>query len=398
MASLYVVRPLRDELGIQSGVENMQWLFSGTFIAMVCLVPLYGWAVSRWSRRRVVPRVFIAIALSLFVARAAAEVMGPELRPWFAAGLFVWISAYNLLAVSVFWSLAVDVFDAGSSRRSFGLISAGGTLGALTGPVLAAAAARWLQPDDLLLLSGALLLGATVAGMCVERSAEGEAEDTGLGGGVADGFVLMVRDPKLRLLCGYLLCMTWVSTVLYFTQARVIAAAGLESAERTTVFAMLDLVVNASAVTIQVLLTGRILRRFGLAAVLVALPVVSGAALAGVSLAPTLAVVLVAQACRRAVNYALAKPAREVLYTSVGRSEKFKGKNVVDTVVYRGGDMLAGWGFAGMEGVGMTLGAIGWLAVPLVGVWVWLGAKLGRLGAPRENTDPDRGTRLAETR
>jgi AAA family ATP:ADP antiporter len=399
MAALYVVRPLRDELGIQSGVENMQWLFSGTFAAMVLLVPLYGWAVSRWRRAVLVPWVFVVLALTLFVARLAAALLPPGLRPLFAAGLFVWISAFNLLAVSVFWSLAVDVFSPQASRRSFGLISAGGTVGALIGPVLAAAAVHWLVPDDLLVVCGVLLLGVAGAVVGLERTrAPREASPLqGLGGGIAQGFVLMVRHPRLRLLCGYLLCMTWVSTVLYFTQSRVIAAANLDSAERTTLFAGLDLVVNASAVTIQLLLTGRLLRRFGLTAVLVALPVVSGLALAGVSWVPSVMVVLVAQAVRRSTNYALARPAREVLYAGIGRAAKFKGKNVVDTVVYRGGDMLAGWGFVSFEALGLGIGAIGWIAMPLVAAWAWLGARLGRLAAVREDADPATPTEPAET-
>ncbi len=391
MAALYVVRPLRDELGIRSGVENMQWLFSGTFVAMLLLVPLYGLAVSRRPRRVVVPWVFICIALSLVAARIVSAELVEALQPVFAAALFVWISAFNLFAVSVFWSLAVDVFSAESSRRNFGLISAGGTIGALCGPILAAAGAQWLVPDDLLLVCAGLLLGVAVAGRGVESADQptnGRTPEHGLGGGVVEGFTLLATQPRLRALCGYLLCMTWVSTVLYFEQSRVVAAASLDSAERTTIFAGLDLAVNATAICIQLLFTGRVLGRLGLAVVLVALPVVSGVALVGISLVPTLGVVLVAQAVRRATNFALARPAREVLYTGVDRVSRFKGKNVVDTVVYRGGDMIAGWAFAGLEFAGVGLGAIAWLATPVVGIWAWLGVRLGRASEshdPREN-------------
>jgi AAA family ATP:ADP antiporter len=378
MASLYTVRPLRDELGIQSGVESMQWLFSGTFAAMLLLVPLYGWVISRWSRRVVVPWVFVALGLSLLGARGLAAALDPSARPMFAAGLFVWISAFNLLAVSVFWSLAVDVFSPSASRRSFGLISAGGTAGALAGPLLATAVVRWGAPDDLMVASAVLLLGVAIAARGLDRTDAGTEPAERLGGSIVQGFTLMFSEPRLRTLCGYLLCMTWVSTVLYFVQARVIADAGLDSASRTTTFAMLDLVVNGSAIGIQLLLTGRVMKKLGLAVVLLTLPVVSGLALVGVSLAPSLGVVLVAQALRRSTNFALARPAREVLYTSVGRLERFKGKNVVDTVVYRGGDMLAGWAFSLLELAGMGLGAIGWLATPAVGVWAWLGVRLGR--------------------
>lgn len=381
MAALYVVRPLRDELGIRSGVENMQWLFSGTFVAMLLLVPLYGLAVARRPRRVVVPWAFICIALTLVIARGLSAGLDELSQPVLAAILFVWISAFNLFAVSVFWSLAVDIFSPESSRRNFGLISAGGTVGALCGPILAAGGAQWLHPDDLLLLCAVLLLGVAAAGWKLERTtdatnASGPAH--GLGGGAGEGFALLATQPRLRALCGYLLCMTWVSTVLYFEQSRVVAAANLDSAERTTIFAALDLTVNASAICIQLLFTGRVLGKLGLAVVLVALPVVSGAALVGVSLVPSLAVVLVAQAVRRATNFALARPAREVLYTGVDRVSRFKGKNVVDTVVYRGGDMIAGWAFSGLEFAGVGLSAIAWLATPVVVIWAWLGVRLGR--------------------
>ncbi len=378
MASLYSVRPLRDELGIQSGVESMQWLFSGTFVAMLLLVPLYGWGISRWPRRVVVPRIFVLLGVSLLAARGAAVGLDGEGRAVFAAALFVWISAFNLLAVSVFWSLAVDVFSPSASRRSFGLISAGGTAGALAGPLIATAVVRWGTPDDLMVASGVLLFGVAATARRLDRAGGNPSPAEGLGGGVVQGFQLMVSEPRLRALCGYLLCMTWVSTVLYFVQARVIATAELDSATRTTTFAMLDLVVNGSAIIIQLLLTGRVLKRLGLAVVLLTLPVVSGLALVGVSLAPSLWVVLVAQALRRSTNFALARPAREVLYTSVGRLERFKAKNVVDTVVYRGGDMLAGWAFSLLEVAGVGLSAIAWLVTPAVGLWAWLGLRLGR--------------------
>lgn len=378
MASLYTVRPLRDELGIQSGVESMQWLFSGTFVAMLLLVPLYGWVISRWPRRVIVPCIFVALGVSLLAARGIAVGLDGEGRAVFAAALFVWISAFNLLAVSVFWSLAVDVFSPSASRRSFGLISAGGTAGALAGPLIATAVVRWGTPDDLMVASAVLLFGVALTARRLDRADGNPSPAEGLGGGVVQGFQLMVSEPRLRALCGYLLCMTWVSTVLYFVQARVIAAADLDSATRTTTFAMLDLVVNGSAIAIQLLLTGRVLKRLGLAVVLLTLPVVSGLALVGVSLAPSLWVVLVAQALRRSTNFALARPAREVLYTSVGRLERFKGKNVVDTVVYRGGDMLAGWAFSLLEVAGVGLSAIAWLATPAVGLWAWLGVRLGR--------------------
>lgn len=384
MAALYVVRPLRDELGIQSGVENMQWLFTGTFVAVLVIAPLYAWSISRLSRR-IAPWVFSAIALSLVAARVAISIEGGQVRPWIASGLFVWISAFNLFAVSVFWSLVVDAFSANAARRSFGLIAAGGTAGAFFGPLLTTAAVAWVAPEELLWFAAGLLVLAAASAhrLSVIRPATAPTAPRAEGVSSLRGFALTLRQPRLRRLCGYLLCMTWVSTVLYFEQAQVVASSELDSAARTTVFASIDLAVNLLTLIIQLFFTARILRWLGLATILLALPVASGLVLVSVSIAPLLIVVLVAQAIRRATNFALARPARELLFTDVDQASKFEGKNVVDTVVYRGGDAAAGWAFAGLEAAGLGLGAIAAVAIPVVGVWGWLAVRLGR-DAPAE--------------
>jgi AAA family ATP:ADP antiporter len=173
--------------------------------------------------------------------------------------------------------------------------------------------------------------------------------------------------------------MTWISTILYFEQAQIVAAEVEDSAQRTLLFARMDLVVNALAVTTQLLLTGRILRRIGLASVLLALPVVAGGSLFVLALWPTLGVLVGVQVARRAVNYALSKPGRELLYTVVDREARYKGKNVVDTIVYRGGDAVAGWAFAGLQGLGLSLPVIAGLGLPVAAVWARYALRLGRL-------------------
>ncbi len=398
MAALYVVRPLRDELGIQSGVENMQWLFTGTFVMVLVIAPVYAWSVSRLSRR-IAPWVFGAIAFSLAGARVAVWLEGGDVRPWLASGLFVWISAFNLFAVSVFWSLVVDAFSAEAARRTFGQIAAGGTAGALTGPLVTTLAVTWLPPADLLWIAAGLLVLAAGSAhrLSVIRPTTTPAALRSDAVSVLRGFALTLRQPRLRRLCGYLLCMTWVSTVLYFEQAQVVASSELDSAARTTVFASIDLAVNVLTLIIQVFFTARILRWLGLATLLLALPVASGLVLVSVSIAPLLLVVLIAQAIRRATNFALARPARELLFTDVDRASKFEGKNVVDTVVYRGGDAAAGWAFAGLEAAGLGLGAIAALAIPVVGVWGWLGVQLGR-DTPKPSTPTISSSRARASR
>lgn len=380
LSGLYVVRPLRDAMGIASGVANMQWLFSGTFVAILAVVPLYGWAVSRWSRRRLVPLVHACLAGSMVVCFGARVALPDAVQPAVAAAIFIWVSVFNVLAVSVFWSLLADLFSPEASRRTFGFVASGGTIGALLGPTLAATFVAWLRPADLLLVAAACLVGAAWCAHRLDRAAgtSTERDETPVGGGLWQGLSLMFATPRLRGIAGYMLCMTWISTILYFEQAHIVEAAVLTDASRTSLFARMDLAVNLLALVVQLLLTGRIILRWGLVVVLVALPVVSIGALATLAAFPALAVIVVVQVARRAVNFALAKPAREVLFTDVAVEAKYKGKNVVDTVVYRGGDAVAGWAFSGLRGLGLGLSAIAWLGIPVTILWAWLGQRLGQ--------------------
>lgn len=383
LSALYIVRPLRDEMGIESGVDNMQWLFSGTFVAIVAVMPAYGWAVSRWPRRRLVPAVYLALALSMGGCFAVIEGGLPTPR-LAAAAVFVWISVFNVLVVSIFWSLLADLFAPEASRRLFGFIAAGGTIGALLGPTLAATLVHWLPPNQLLLIAaGFLALGAGAARKLDAAARDvTDAASAPVGGGVFAGLKLLLRSPRMRGIAGYLLCMTWISTIVYFEQAHIIDAAITDRVERTSLFARIDLTVNVLTLGVQALLTGTIIVRAGLTVVLVALPLVSVGALGAVGTAPALGVVVVVQVIRRAVNFALAKPAREILFTDVDVESKYKTKNVIDTVVYRGGDAVAGWAFSGLLALGMGMSAIAWLGVPIALLWAGLGRRLGKDATP----------------
>lgn len=380
LASLYVVRPIRDEMGIAGGVKNMPWLFSGTFVGILLVVPVYGWAVSRWSRRRLVPAVYTAVAATLGLFFVGFSVLPASTTPVLAAAFFIWFSVLNVLVVSVFWTLLADLFSPESSRRTFGLVAAGGTVGALLGPALVAVLVRWMQPRDLLIIAAVFILGAAGAAYRLDSAVGAVAprDTTPVGGGLFRGFVSMLATPRLRGIAVYLLCTTWISTILYFEQAHIIEAAIPDPAQRTGLFAQMDLAVNLLALGVQTFLTGRILVRLGLVTVLVLSPLLSVGMLASLALFPALAVLVVVQVMRRAVNYALTRPAREVLYTDVDLESKYKGKNVVDTLVYRGGDAVAGWAFAGLEALGLGLSAIAWLGIPVALGWAAIGRRLGR--------------------
>jgi AAA family ATP:ADP antiporter len=385
LCGYYLVRPMRDAMGIAGGVEQLHWLFTGTFLAMLAAVPLFGWATAHLPRRRLLPAVygfFIANLLLFYVLLRP----GPG-QVQAARAFFIWTSVYNLFVVSVFWSFMADLFTAEQARRLFGFVAAGGTLGALAGPALAAALARPLGAEKLLLLSAAFMAFAV---LCIRRlvawsdrqpAAAGgarAARERPLGGGVLAAIPLVLRSPYLLGIAAFMLLFTTASTVLYFQQAQIVRDAFASAAERTALFATVDLVVNALTVAVQVLATGRLVRALGVAGALALLPALLGLGFLAIGLVPALAVIVAVQVVRRAGEYALTRPAREMLYVVLGREEKYKAKSFLDTVVYRGGDAVSAWAYAGLRALGLGLGAIALVTVPVAAGWAWLAFRLGR--------------------
>jgi AAA family ATP:ADP antiporter len=390
LCSYYIIRPMRDEMGILGGVENLQWLFTGTLLAMTAAIPLFGWISSRFPRRQFLPYVylFFIVMLMLFyflLDRQVAQV-------YVARAFFIWASVFNLFVVSVFWSFMADLYSNTQARRLFGFIAAGGTVGALTGPALAALLVQPLGAKTLLLLSAALLLWAIV---CIAKLSSWSADNTRvkdetmmpqeknqqeilLGGGIWSGITMVMRSPYLLGICLLMLLFTTLATFLYFMQAQIIRDTFADSAQRTAVFASIDLAVNALTLLTQIFLTSRLIKWFGLAAVLAIIPVLLAIGFTVLGLSPVLGVLLVVQVIRRAGNYAVMRPAREMLYVVLSREEKYKAKNFIDTVVYRTGDAISAWVYAGMRSVGMSLSTIALIAVPLALVWAWVAFGLGR--------------------
>ncbi|HEX9756595.1 MAG TPA: Npt1/Npt2 family nucleotide transporter [Nitrospiria bacterium] len=402
LCGYYILRPVRDEMGIMGGVENLQWVFTGTFVAMLGATPIFGAAVKRFHRHVLLPVVYIFFIANLLIFYGFFQY---EIAAVSAArAFFIWVSVFNLFVVSVFWSFMVDLFSNAQARRLFGFIAAGGSVGAILGPFLTATLAPRIGPIHLLLIS-ALFLAMAV--LCIKNlikwadkgvnesgplekpslqattSNPHKKNDEAIGGGLLAGISLLFRSPYLMGIGFYILLYTSISTFLYFEQAQIIRDAFDDSSQRTSVFAIIDLSVNFLTVITQVFLTHRFVARFGLSATLALIP---GAMLIGftfLGMAPVLGVLLVFQVIRRAGNYAFAKPAREMLFTVVRREEKYKAKNFIDTVVYRGGDAVSGWVFAGLTSVGLGLSSIAFIAMPIAFVWlltgVWLGGRQEKL-------------------
>ena len=372
LASYYLVRPLRDALGLEGGADKLQWLFTATFLVMLLMVPLFGALVSRLPATRFVPLIyrFIALSMLVFGVLIANRIAPIQVGQVF----FVWISIYNLFIVSIFWSVLVDRFSSEQGLRLFGFIAAGGTLGTFVGPLLAATMATKLGPIALTFAAAVLL---ELAVRCYRgllsrtdtQSAGPITAERKMGGSMLAGITLITRSPYLLGLVLFMLLHTTAATFLYFEQGRIVAGSYSDVASRTQFFALVDLIVSALTLIFQLLLTGPLIRLVGVGGALVALPVATIVAFTAMALAPVPATVALAQGLRRAIEFAVVRPAREVLWTVVSREEKYKAKNVIETLVYRGGDAASGWLSVGLTAVGAGFGMVAVFIVPVAGLW-----------------------------
>lgn len=395
LGGYYILRPVRDEMGILGGVQHLQWLFTGTFVAMLCAVPLFAWIAARYPRRTFVPLVYYFFIANILIFYFLFTLDGYETA--LARAFFIWTSVFNLFVISVFWSFMADVFNSEQARRLFGFIAAGGSTGAIVGPATAGLLAPALGPVNLLPISAAVLAVALIAihqlrhwdmhfghvppgidDEVIEEQPEQVPTEQPVGGGILTGVKRVLMSPYLQGVVAFILLYTTLATFLYFQQAHIVKGAFDDSGQRTAVFAWIDFTVNTITIIGQVFVTHRLVNRFGVGATLAVVPVVMMAGFASLAVAPVLAVLLVFQVLRRAGNYALARPAREMLFTVLSREEKYKSKNFIDTVVYRGGDAIAGWIFAGLMALGLGLGGIAAVAVPVALLWLIVALWLGR--------------------
>ena len=400
LASYYVLRPLRDEMGIAGGVKNLQWMFTATFVVMLAAVPLFGAIVAKLPRRRFIPLVyhFFVVNIAIFWVLLTFGSARQEVARVF----FVWISVFNLFAVSVFWSFMADLFASEQGKRLFGFIAAGGSAGALVGPAVTVGLVVTLGPVNLLIAAAVLLELAVLCAHRLEEAApslkshpaaaadrppassggapERMARPDGraLGGGWLAGLAMVVRSPYLAGIALWVFLLSLAGTVLYFEQANIVAAASGDPAVRTRIFATIDLSVGILTIVVQFVATGRLIARFGVGRAAAFLPLVFAIGFLVLAWTPAVLVVIGFQALQRTANFAVSNPAREVLFTVLDREEKYKAKNVIDIVVFRGADAVSGWLFALARGAGLELPAISLATVPIAGLWLVLALALGR--------------------
>jgi ATP:ADP antiporter, AAA family len=397
LSSYYILRPIRDEMGVAGGVENLPWLFTGTLIGMIAVNPPFAALVAALPRTRFISltyRFFVAnlllFALLLYSATETQNI-------WIGRVFFIWTSIFNLFVVSVFWAVMVDVFDTEQSKRLFGFIAAGATLGGIMGSSLTAALATEVSSAMLLIISALLLELAIFSVRRLSRLAGGlravsaaRLDETPIGGSILAGVVHALKSPYLVNIGVYILLFTITSTFLYFQQAEIARQSFADRGARTAFFARIDLWVNILTFAAQLFLTARVLHAIGVGLTLTLLPALSVIGFSGLALAPTMTILVIYQVLRRTGNFAFARPTREVLFTVVEREDKYKAKSFIDTVVYRTGDQLGAWSYAGLGFIGLGMTGISLVAVPLSVLWLcnsfWLGRRQEKMARARGQT------------
>jgi ATP:ADP antiporter, AAA family len=385
LAGYYVLRPLRDQMGIAGGVKALPWTFTATFATLLAAQPIYGKLVAKLPRARFIPLVyhFFVFNLVVFWLLLTLDVATVIVARVF----FVWVSVFNLFAVAVFWSFMADVFTSEQGKRLFGFIGAGGTAGGLLGPAITIGLSVPLGPINLLI---AAIMFLELAVFCVyrlERTVDAarlsHPDERSIGGSAFAALPELIRSGYLVGVGAWVSLLSFGATILYFVQANVVATSVHGAGAQTRIFATIDLAVGLLTLATQTFATERLLRRFGVGATAAALPAVYLVGFAVLALAPSLAVVLVVQVLQRWTNFAIANPARQVWFTVVSRGEKYKAKNLIDVVIYRGSDALYGWVFDSLQAVGLKLGAIALCALPVAAGWLVLSMALGRTQARR---------------
>lgn len=375
LCGYYILRPVRDEMGVQTGAAQLHWLFTATFVATLLVTPVYGWLVARVRPGVLVPAVF-GLVIACVLGFGAIFKLGVSAAS--AAAFFVWLSVVNLFLVALFWSRLGDLFTPEQARRLYGYVAAGGTAGALVGPAATALLARQLGAAHLLTVSATLFAAATGCLVALGRRAPDRAQRSSrpIGGSMLAGITLTFQHPSLRGLALLTVCYSTVATILYVEQASLVARAFADAGERTAFFATIDLAVNIVALGVQVLGTRALVQRLGLRVALSAAPVLTLCGLGVLAVWPTAACLAAVQVLHRSGEYALMRPGREMIYTALDPESRHKAKSFIDTAVYRANDAANSWLASAVRAAGLN--AVLVVALPAATAWLATGFLVGR--------------------
>ena len=384
MAAYYILRPVRDAMASDWTDAEVSWLWTLNFFISTGVVALYGTLVARFPLRLLVPATYGIFALTFLFFYALASISDD--RTLVDKSFYVWVSVFSLFHISVFWSFMSELFSKEQAGRLFGIIAAGASVGGLIGPSIPSFFSAYLGTDNLLLLASAMLLVPIPLIFYLQALKTSELNSDAvtskiplarIGGNPFAGFTLFLSNPYLLAIGLFILLYTGISSFVYFELKNLLSE--LSRAERTAIWAQMDLTVNVLSIAVGLFATGRIVGKFGMPVTIALIPLLICAGLLIIAISPFLGAVVALQVIRRAGNYAVTRPAREMLFTRVDRETRFKAKPVIDIVAYRGGDMLMAWAFTGLtQGLGLGLAAVAMVGAGIAALWAMVGIYLGR--------------------
>jgi AAA family ATP:ADP antiporter len=384
MSAYYILRPVRDAMASDWTDVEVSWLWTLNFFISTAVVALYGVAVSRIRFTFLVPAMYGIFALTFVIFYLSASASTD--RTLVDKSFYVWVSVFSLFHISVFWSFMSDLFNKEQAGRLFSIIAAGASVGGLIGPSIPSFFSDSLGTDHLMLIASLMLLVPIPIIFYLQSLKSTDLHNEALtpsnvgasiGGNPFAGFKLFFSNPYLLAIGLFILLYTGISSFVYFELKNILA--DLTRPERTAVWAQMDLAVNVLSIGTGLFATGRIVSKFGMPFTIALVPVLIAIGLLVIAASPLMAVVVGLQIIRRAGNYAVTRPAREMLFTRVDRETRFKAKPVIDIVAYRGGDTLMAWLFTGLtQGLGLGLAAVAIVGAGIAALWAIVGIYLGR--------------------
>jgi len=389
LSSYYMMRPMRESMGVESGVQTIPYLFTTTFLVMLIVSPMFGWIASRYARRTFLPWVYLFFVANIlgFYGVFSYVLANDISKVWPGRVFFVWISVFNLFVVSVFWSFMADIYTKAQGRRLFGVISAGGSLGALVGPFTTSFLVERIGFHNLLPISAALLLVGVGCILLLRRlidrgnaetNRESSREQEPLGGSPFAGITHVVSSKYLLAISLISVIASLLGTALYMFMAELVDQAIEGTNARTRLFGLIDGATGVGSMLLQLLVVKHAVQRLGLGVTLSFMPLLSLVGFVLLAFNPTLIVGASLQAARRAVGFGFSKPTMDMLYSVVTPEEKYKAKNFIDTAVYRGGDLIGTWSVKALLATGLGVSPISLLLLPFAVAWTTLSLWLGR--------------------
>ena len=398
MSAYYILRPVRDAMASDWTDAEVSWLWTLNFFISTAVVAVYGMAVSRFRFRYLVPAMYGIFALTFVIFYVLAYTSAD--RTLIDKSFYVWVSVFSLFHISVFWSFMSDLFNKEQAGRLFSIIAAGASVGGLIGPSIPSFFSASMGTDNLMLLASVMLVIPIPIIFYLQslKSTELHNQDLELtppsepiGGNYFAGFKMFFSNPYLLAIGLFIFLYTGISSFVYFELKNLLSE--LSRVERTAIWAQMDLAVNTLSIATGLFATSRIVGKFGMPVTIALVPLLICVGLLVLAISPFLGAVIGLQIIRRAGNYAITRPAREMLFTRVDRETRFKAKPVIDIVAYRGGDMLMAWLFTGLtQGLGLGLAAVAIVGAGIAALWSIVGIYLGRWFEQDDTESSDEAT------